>query len=280
MSGTLYVVATPIGNLEDITLRAIRVLREVELIAAEDTRRTARLLTHFGILTPTISFHTHNARSRTPQLLAKLGAGKSVALVTDAGTPGVSDPGVELVAAAITAGIAIDPIPGVSAPLAAAVASGFPLQPLTILGFPPSRSKDRKSFLRELGDRPETVTFFEAPHRILATLQAMADYLADRPIVLSRELTKVHQEFKRGTAAELLASLGEPRGEFTVVIGPAQSTHTAPAMPPDAEVANEFGVMAKSSGMGRREVISQLARKYGRSPREVYAAVERAKLVG
>src|SRR5688572_503342 len=144
MSGTLFVVATPIGNLEDVTLRALRVLQTVVLIAAEDTRRTARLLSRHGISTPTLSFHEHNTRSRIPQLLARLKAGDSIALVTDAGTPGVSDPGAELVAACVEAGIEIDPVPGVSAPLAAAIASGFPLVPLTIFGFAPARSKDRK----------------------------------------------------------------------------------------------------------------------------------------
>src|SRR5687768_6739073 len=143
-AGTLFVVATPIGNLEDVTLRALRVLREVELIAAEDTRRTARLLAHHGIQTPTLSYHEHNARGRIPQLLDRLLAGASVAIVTDAGTPGVSDPGAELVRACVGAGIAIDPVPGVSAPLAAVIASGFPVIPLTICGFAPSKSKERR----------------------------------------------------------------------------------------------------------------------------------------
>src|SRR5687768_17130217 len=175
MPGILHVVATPIGNLEDITLRALRVLREVPLIAAEDTRRTARLLARHAVSTPTISFHEHNARSRLPQLIARLQRGESVALVTDAGTPGISDPGTELVQACIEAGIGVDPIPGVSAPLAAAVASGFPLMPLTILGFPPYRSKDRRHWFETLCGTTNTVTFFEAPHRIADTLRTVAD---------------------------------------------------------------------------------------------------------
>jgi 16S rRNA (cytidine1402-2'-O)-methyltransferase len=280
MSGTLYVVATPIGNLEDITLRALRVLREVDLIAAEDTRRTARLLTHHGISTPTTSFHEHNARSRTPQLLAKLGGGSSVALVTDAGTPGVSDPGVELVAACIDAGIPIDPVPGVSAPLTAAVAAGFALDSLTIKGFAPARSKDRKCFLEQVAALAGTVTFFEAPHRIAATLQQMTPILGNRQIVLGRELTKVHQEFRRGTASELLAALGPPKGEFTVVVGPAIPIDETPEMPGDDDVAREFGETAKYKGLGRREALGVLARKYGKSTREIYAAVERAKRIG
>ncbi len=159
MSGTLFVVATPVGNMEDVTFRAIRVLREVDLIAAEDTRRTARLLSHYGISTPSVSFHQHNVRTRLPQLLSRLEAGKNVALVTDAGTPGVSDPGVELVDACIKAQIAVDPIPGASAPLVAAVASGFPLIPLTIFGFPPRRSKDRIEWFSRILEIPHTFSF-------------------------------------------------------------------------------------------------------------------------
>ena len=280
MSGTLYVVATPIGNLEDITLRALRVLREVDLIAAEDTRRTSRLLTHHGISTRTISFHEHNARSRTPQLLDKLDSGASVALVTDAGTPGVSDPGVELVVACVQAGIAVDPVPGVSAPLTAAVASGFPLESLTIMGFAPSRSKDRKSFLSELAELDGAVTFFETPHRIADTLSEMIDILGDRPIMIGRELTKVHQEFRRGTASQLLAGLGTPKGEFTLVVGPSIGTDKTPEMPADSEISKEFGEIAKSGGFDRRQVVSAMAKKYRKSTREIYSAIERAKVVG
>ena len=280
MFGTLYVVATPIGNLEDITLRALRVLREVDLIAAEDTRRTARLLMHHAISTPTISFHEHNARTRTPQLVAKLGSGKSVALVTDAGTPGVSDPGVELVAACIEAGIPIDPVPGVSAPLTAAVASGFPLDSLTILGFAPHRSKDRKLFLVRIAAQSGTVTFFEAPHRIADTLQEMVVVLGDRQIVVARELTKIHQEFRRGSASDVLAGMVTTKGEFTVVVGPEAQSAQELDLPPDADVVIEFGETAKSNGVGRREALSMMAKKYGKSAREVYAAIERGKRIG
>jgi 16S rRNA (cytidine1402-2'-O)-methyltransferase len=279
MFGTLYVVATPIGNLEDITLRALRVLREVALIAAEDTRRTARLLTHHGISTPTISFHEHNAHTRTPQLITKLVSGSSVALVTDAGTPGVSDPGVEMVSACIEAGIPIDPVPGVSAPLTAAVASGFHLDSLTILGFVPSRSKDRKSFLENVARQSGTVTFFEAPHRITETLREMDRVLGTRQIVLARELTKIHQEFRRGSASELLADPITTKGEFTLVVAPAVQAQNTPEFPSDSQIAAEFGETAKLSELGRRAALSSLAKKYGRSTREVYAAVERAKML-
>ncbi len=229
MSGTLFVVATPIGNLEDVTLRALRVLQTADLIAAEDTRRTARLLAHHGISTPTLSFHQHNTRARIPQLISRLQRDESIALVTDAGTPGVSDPGVELVQACITAGIAIDPLPGASAPLAAVIASGFPLVPLTIFGFAPARAKDRKSWLENISAIQNSLTFFETPHRIGRTMAELGAILGNRPIMVGRELTKAHQEFIRGTAEELSNAFANPRGEYTVVVGPAPTviSHTS-----------------------------------------------------
>src|SRR5688572_19244461 len=187
MSGTLFVVATPIGNLEDITLRALRVLREADVVAAEDTRRTGKLLAHHGIQSRMLSFHTHNARERTPVLVARLRAGEGVALVTDAGTPGVSDPGVELIRACIEEGITVDPIPGPSAVLAAAAGSGFPLVPLTFAGFAPNRSKDRRAWLDEVARTPHTVVFYEAPHRIQQTVSDAHAVLGNRQIVVARE---------------------------------------------------------------------------------------------
>jgi len=279
MPGTLYVVATPIGNLEDITLRALRVLREVDAIAAEDTRHTGKLLSHFGISTPTISFHEHNTRTRTPQLVARLEAGESLALVTDAGTPGVSDPGVELIGACVRAGIRVDPLPGPSAPLAAAIASGFRVVPLTVLGFAPSRVKDRTAFLRSVAETSHTVTFFEAPHRIRATLEEAAVILGERPIVVARELTKKYQEFMRGAARDIVGHTTNARGEFTIVVGPA--IHTDSRTPPvtDADIVAEFGHMSKCAAHTRRGTVAAVARKFGKSAREVYAAVERAKRV-
>jgi len=277
-AGTLFVVATPIGNLEDITLRALRVLKEADVIAAEDTRRTARLLAHHGIPTSTVSFHQHNSRARIPRLLVRLEAGDRVALVTDAGTPGISDPGIELVRACIDAGIRIDPIPGASAPLTAAVVSGFPLEPFTLLGFPPTKAKDRIGWFTRASSMVWTLCFFEAPHRIARTLGEAAEYFGNRPIVVGRELTKVHQEFLRGTSQEVAARLGEPRGEFTVIVGPAVNTNemAAPAVS-DEQLADEFGHNTENMGLGRREAVSTLARKYGRPAREVYAAIERGK---
>jgi 16S rRNA (cytidine1402-2'-O)-methyltransferase len=278
MAGTLFVVATPIGNLEDITLRALRVLREVDVIAAEDTRHTARLLARHGIATPTISFHEHNVRGRVPQLVDRLIAGSSVAVVSDAGTPGVSDPGSELIQACLAAGIPIEPIPGPSAPLAAVVASGFPIIPLTILGFPPHRSKDRIAWLQDLTCIRTTVTFFEAPHRIAATLNEATHILGDRPIVVARELTKVHQEFLRGTAKVVAGMLSSaPKGEITVVIAPlGEVAAVAPALT-DEQVADAFGRMPDDGADSHGGRVAAAAKHLGMSRRQVYAALERIK---
>jgi 16S rRNA (cytidine1402-2'-O)-methyltransferase len=277
MPGTLFVVATPIGNLEDITLRALRVLREATVIAAEDTRRTARLLAHHGISTPTLSFHHHNTRSRLPQILAKLQRGENVALVTDAGTPGVSDPGVELVAAAVEQGIPVDPIPGPSAPLVAGMASGFPLEPLTILGFAPSRSKDRSAWLEEASHIRHTFCFFEAPHRIRTTLREAEPLFVDRPIAIGRELTKRHQEFIRGRTSDVIGQIPDPRGEFTVLVGPVSDANQSFEAVGDQTIVDEFWRLTENGVGSRRGHISSVAKKYGRSAKDVYALIERAK---
>ena len=278
MSGTLYVVATPIGNLEDITLRALRVLREVDVIAVEDTRRTARLLNHHAISTRTISFHAHNARARVPQLITRLEAGSSVAVVTDAGTPGISDPGLELVEAAISKGIAVDPVPGASAPLTALVASGFPLVPFTLFGFPPNRSMARLRWLEQVSATQHVFSFFEAPHRIRATLTEAGQFLGFRPIVVAREITKVHQEFIRGTVSEVLKRLGEPRGEFTVIVGPpVKQRKDSQLTASDDDVVREFWRLIELAGASRREAIRLVAQGSGRSAKDVYSAIERAK---
>jgi len=278
MSGTLYVVATPIGNLEDITLRALRVLREVDLIAVEDTRRTARLLSHHGISTRTISFHAHNTRSRVPQLITRLQNGSSIAVVSDAGTPGLSDPGLELVQAAITNRIPVDPVPGASAPLTALVASAFPMVPFTVFGFPPNRSHARMIWLETVSATEHAFSFFEAPHRIKATLTESAQILVIRQIVVAREITKVHQEFIRGTPSEVLERLVEPRGEFTVIVGPLLKLHSANRLSAsDDAVAQEFWRLTESCGASRREAVRSVAQSSGRSSKDVYSAIERAK---
>jgi 16S rRNA (cytidine1402-2'-O)-methyltransferase len=281
MSGTLYVVATPVGNMEDVTLRALRVLREVDLIAAEDTRRTAGLLSHHGISTPSISFHTHNVRTRLPQLLSRLRSGNNVALVTDAGTPGVSDPGVELVEACIQSEIPVDPIPGASAPLAAAVASGFPLIPLTIFGFPPRRPKDRSRWFEEVKSVSHTFTFFESPHRITSTLDELGLFCGERPIVVGRELTKRYQELIRGTAKTVAGGLLEPKGEITVVVGPEIIGRPANDQLSDgrtllSEAVARFNQLTET-GLGRRQALSQAAKQFGLPTRTLYTAVEKAK---
>ncbi len=281
MSGTLYVVATPIGNLEDITLRALRILREVAVVAAEDTRRTFRLLAPHAIPTPMISFHSHNTRARLPQLIARLERGESVALVTDAGTPGVSDPGLELVQACIERGIAVDPIPGASAPLTALGASGFPLIPFTMYGFAPNRAKARIEWLSEVAKTCHTFSFFESPHRIQQTLIEAGHYLGDRPIVLGRELTKAHQEFVRGIASEVGLRISAPKGEFTVVVGPPiKGNVSSEISPSDEQVAIEFWQITNVGGVSRRAAVTRVAEKYKRSPKEIYSAVERMKKLG
>jgi 16S rRNA (cytidine1402-2'-O)-methyltransferase len=277
MSGTLFVVATPIGNLEDVTLRALRVLQTVDLIAAEDTRRTARLLSHHGISTPTLSFHQHNTRARVPQLIGRLQRGDSVAIVTDAGTPGVSDPGIELVQASIAAGIPVDPIPGVSAPLTAAIASGFPLIPLTILGFAPTRAKDRAAWLENVSTIQNTLTFFETPHRVRQTMDEARLYFGDRPIVVGRELTKVHQEFIRGTAESLFEGLRATRGEYTVVVGPVIPKPTTGAATDDRQIVSDFCYSTEVAGKSRREAIKTVAAKHRIPSKIVYQIVEKAK---
>jgi 16S rRNA (cytidine1402-2'-O)-methyltransferase len=280
MPGTLFVVATPLGNMEDVTFRALRILREVDLIAAEDTRRTARLLSHYAIATPSTSFHQHNVRTRMPQLMSRLKSGSSIALVTDAGTPGVSDPGVELVEACVEANITVDPIPGPSAPLAAAVASGFSLIPLTVFGFPPRRSKERKEWFTKVRELENTWTFFESPHRIAATLSDATPILGERPIVLGRELTKRHQEFVRGSAQAVLERLGQPRGEITVVVSGAKPDNSSidPNMAGDpvAMAVDKFGQLT-DLGRSRRQAMTEAAREFDLPVRVVYAAVEARK---
>jgi 16S rRNA (cytidine1402-2'-O)-methyltransferase len=275
MAGTLYVVATPIGNLEDITLRALRVLRESTVIAAEDTRRTAGLLARYDIATPTISFHAHNARFRAAHLLRRLETGDNVALVTDAGTPGISDPGVELVRACHERRIPVDPVPGPSAMLAALVGSGFTLDRVTFLGFPPSRSLARERWVRDLASVSHTVVLFEAPHRIRDLLARLAEYSGERLIVVARELTKLHQEFIKGRPANVLTQLNSVRGEFTIVLEPIAITSLpTPNLPEAAALAEEFGRLTKIATHGRRAAIAAMAKRYQRPAREIYALVE------
>ncbi len=219
--GTLYVVATPIGNLEDITFRAVRILQTVDLIAAEDTRHTGRLLQHFQIKTPQISYHEHNRHNRIPELLEYLGNGKAIALVSDAGMPGISDPGYELVKGCIEARITVVPIPGASAVITALSAAGLPTDRFVFEGFLPTKDKQRRERLESVQTESRTLIFYESPHRLRETLQDLAEVLGgDRQIVLGRELTKLYEEFWRGTIAEAVIHYKEhqPQGEYTLVL--------------------------------------------------------------
>jgi len=274
---TLYLVSTPIGNLEDITLRALRVLREVALIAAEDTRHTAKLLSHFDIRTPTTSFYEQVEQEKTPRLLARLGGGDSLALVSDAGTPGISDPGYRLAKAAIASGFRVEAVPGASSLLAALVPSGLPTSAFSFLGFPPPREQARQRWLSGLSDRRETLVLFEAPHRIRETLEAIREILGNRQIVVARELTKVHEEFLRGTVEDVIGQLTAPRGEFTVVIAGAEEVgQVTEPLPAAAQLLAEFGRMTES-GASRREAVNALAARFGVSSKELYKAIEAAK---
>jgi 16S rRNA (cytidine1402-2'-O)-methyltransferase len=275
MSGILYVVATPIGNLEDVTLRALRVLREVSIIAAEDTRRTARLLQHYSISTRTTSLHEHNERQRTPALIKRLQAGESVALVSDAGTPVLSDPGTWLVAAAHRAGIRVEPVPGPSAAMAALSASGLPASEVLFLGFPPSRAKARNEWLRSLASERRTLVVYEAPHRIRQSLADIQAVLGDRTVALGRELTKAHEELVVSPISGIMERLGEPRGEYTLIIAPPNpEQEPAPQLPQADALRREFGEMTKLSALSRRDLVRQLADRYGVGTRAMYALLE------
>ena len=246
MPGTLYVVATPIGNLEDVTLRALRILREASVIAAEDTRRTARLLQHYSISTPTTSLHAHNEDSKTPRLIERLRAGESVALVSDAGTPLVSDPGATLVAAAHAAGLRVEPVPGANAALAAISASGIGGGEFLFVGFPPARARARLEWLGRLATEHRPFVLYEAPHRITATLRDMLTVLGDRTVALGRELTKAHEELVVRPISEHLAAVSDGRGEYTLVIAPPSAVPEYPDVPTAESMNHEFGQLIET----------------------------------
>ena len=277
MSGTLFVVATPIGNLEDITVRALRVLREAAVIAAEDTRRTAQLLARHAIATPTTSLHEHNEAEKSAALIARLQRGESVALVSDAGTPTVSDPGGLLIRAAIAAGLRVEPVPGPSAVLAALSASGLPTESFTFLGFPPVRAKDRSEWFEKLNAVRGTIVFFEAPHRIQRTLHDLERHVGDCEAVICRELTKVYEDIVRGSLSALSKIALQGRGEFTVVVSIGQKTELNQAISPP-EIAAEFGVLTNMPGLTRRKAINILGKRHGIAPNRVYEMLEESKV--
>jgi 16S rRNA (cytidine1402-2'-O)-methyltransferase len=281
MPGTLFVVATPIGNLEDITVRALRVLREVAVIAAEDTRRTAQLLARHAIATPTTSLHEHNEARKSGSLVARLQRGDSIALVSDAGTPTVSDPGGFLIRATIDAGLRVEPVPGPSAVLAALAASGLPTDSFAFVGFPPIGSKDRKTWIERVKMVRGTIVFFEAPHRIQATLHELEREIGDCEIVVCREMTKIHEELVRGPISVVAQRPIERRGEFTVVLNIGHITDYKTPREPDANaLAAELGIMTKTARTTKRRAINVLGKKYSVAPNRIYELLEQAKKSG
>ena len=282
MPGILYVVATPIGNLEDVTLRALRILREVSLIAAEDTRRTSKLLQHYSISTPATSLHEHNEHARTPRLIERLRAGESIALVSDAGTPAISDPGARLVAAAHGAGIAVQPVPGPSAITAMVSAAGLDAADgFTFVGFPPNRANPRKRWLAALADHPFALVLYEAPHRIVQTLTAIHEQLGDRRVAIGRELTKTHETLAIRPISSWISDPPPPLGEFVVVVFPIAEGRSGTGREVDERVlATEFGQLTNTAGVTRREALREIARRHGVRPRQVFDAVEAIRKSG
>ncbi len=266
---TLYVVGTPIGNLEDITFRAVRILQTVDMIAAEDTRHTGKLLQHFQIKTPQVSYHEHNRTSRIPELLEQLGNGKAIALVSDAGMPGISDPGYELVKACIQVGITVVPIPGASAAITALSAAGLPTDRFVFEGFLPPKGQQRREYLESLQTESRTLIFYESPHRLRETLQDLAEvWESDRQIVLGRELTKLYEEFWRGTIAEAIAhySQREPQGEYTLIVAGNQLSETQLT---EEQLKAELQQLI-SQGISRSQASRQLAKFTSLPRRQIY----------
>jgi 16S rRNA (cytidine1402-2'-O)-methyltransferase len=267
VSGTLYVVATPIGNLEDISLRALRILRQVDQIACEDTRQTRKLLDRHGISKPMVSYHEHNEQARADQLLRELEAGKNIALVSDAGTPLIADPGYRLVAQARALGVTVSPIPGASALISALSASGLPTDSFYFGGFLPAKKTQRRKALEETKNYPATLVFYEAPHRILEALVDIAEVLGPRRVALGRELTKIHEEFLVGEVSELREALEKRpalKGEITLMIG--KSDAPAADLTP---IETAFDKLLEA-GVPRMEAMKTVARERGLSKREVY----------
>lgn len=269
LPGGLYLVGTPIGNLEDMTFRAIRTLKEADVIAAEDTRHTGRLLQHFQIETPQISYHEHNRQQRIPQLVERLQQGLAIALVTDAGMPGISDPGYELVCACVAQQIAVVPIPGPSAVTAAIAAAGLPCDRFAFEGFLPAKGKSRKERIEALKTEPRTVVLYESPHRLIKTLKELGENLSlNRSIALARELTKRYEEFWRGTIQEALTYYEAvvPKGEFTVVIAPAPRIETTLS---ETEIILELKNLI-AQGASRTEASKRIAKRTALSKRDIY----------
>jgi 16S rRNA (cytidine1402-2'-O)-methyltransferase len=267
--GTLYIVATPIGNLEDMTFRAVRILQAVDMIAAEDTRHTGRLLQHFQVRTPQISYHEYNSHSRIPEILEHLQYGKAIALVSDAGMPGISDPGYELIKACIEDGITVVPIPGASAVITALSAAGLPTDRFIFDGFLPAKSQQRRQYLESLQGESRTLVFYESPHRLRDTLADLGEVLgSDRQLVIARELTKLYEEFWRGTIGDAIAdySQREPQGEYTLLVAgnpPSQIQLT------ETQLKTEL-LQMMHQGISRSQASRQLAKDTSLSRRYLY----------
>ena len=278
LSAGLYIVATPIGNLEDITLRAVRVLKQVDLIACEDTRQTQKLLNHYGIEKPTISYHEHNEASRAAELVEKLLQGAKIAMVSDAGTPGISDPGYRLIALAIERGLPVIPVPGPAAFITALVGSGFPLHPVTFRGFLSPKSSARRRALEAIRESRQTEIFYEAPHRIVETLEdAVAVLGPNRRLAIARELTKIHEEFLRGTAVEVLEILkarGDVKGEIVLLVGPASPEETVPAT---ASVRDRVEQLMREEELDEKAALKRVAKERGISKSDAYRELQREK---
>ena len=269
MPGVLYIIATPIGNLEDLTFRALRILKEVDLIAAEDTRHSRRLLDHYGIKTPLTSYHEHNERSKARHLVERLQRGENIALISDAGTPLLSDPGQRLVQEASGVGISVSPVPGPSALVAALSASGLSMERFAFEGFLPAKGKERREKLQSLCAESRTLVFYEAPHRLKESLADIAVIFGARQMVLAREMSKVHEEFLRGSPGDLITELAERevRGELTLVIAGATGEPAA------AETIRAEIRKLKSDGMRVKDIAALLGEKYGVAKREIYRMV-------
>jgi 16S rRNA (cytidine1402-2'-O)-methyltransferase len=277
----LYVVGTPIGNLEDITLRALRTLRQVDVIACEDTRQTQKLLNHYEIRTPTISYHEHNEMTRAAELIHRLEEGARIALVTDAGMPAVSDPGFRLISLAVRHNIPVVPIPGASAFLSALVASGLATDSFRFSGFLPAKRGERRTLLETLRNTPRTQIFYEAPHRIVETLEDIVAVLGgSRHVVIAREVTKLHEEFLRGRADEVLDRLRahEPKGEITLLIGKMEEAQEAPeGEVTPVGVRDRVRELMSSEHLDEKAALKKVARELGISKSEAYREMQRAK---
>jgi 16S rRNA (cytidine1402-2'-O)-methyltransferase len=276
----LYLVATPIGNLEDITLRALRVLKEVDVIACEDTRQTQKLLTHYGIPTRTVSYHEHNEMTKAAELVVDLESGAKIALVTDAGMPGISDPGFRLIALAIRHHVPVIPIPGASAFLAALVASGLPTDSFRFSGFLPAKSGQRRKLLESVRESPRTQVFYEAPHRLLDTLTEVIEVLGtDRHIVVAREVTKLHEEFLRGRAVEVreqLSTRGEVKGEITLLIAKAEGSELRAASS-EVSIGQRVKQIMKDDQVDEKGALKKVAKERGVGKSEAYREFQRTK---